>query len=460
MRWAPSALTAIGGFGVLVTILNVATTASIVLLVPDPPALRMTVADAAAALRGTSNGLERRSGPVQSGVRAPVLEQALARALDRPLSTVRVVWLGSSRERNPSTYIVVEPQNPGPRPSPPVVRYREAGQNESANAIAAPGPLLDALQGLSQPAFAAGVRQNNGEWVSVTPTRGSWGGWRLKIVVALGISLLLLAPLTWLFARRLTKPFRALAQAIDTGSEPPAAAGPRELREAGAAITALRSRVAAELEERLRMMIAVAHDLRTPLTSMRLRLEAVAEPQRTRLSRDAERMQAMIGDVLAFAQVTDARRQSVAVRPLVQAILDEMPSACTTMRLADGPDLSVSVVEEAFRRAVENLARNAIDYGGGGVVRLDKEGGEAVLKFSDDGPGIAEADRVRLVRPFERGETSRNRDTGGVGLGLSIVASFAAAHGGTLTLGAALGGGALVTLRLPTESDASFRAAG
>lgn len=446
MRRPPSALTAIGGFGVLVTILNVATTASIVLLVPEPPGLRMTVAEAAAALRGSSSGLERRAGPVQSGVRAPILEQALARALDRPLPEVRVVWLNPSPERSPSTYIVVEPQRPGPRRNPPVVHERVPAQNELVR-----DSLLNAMQVLPQPAFAAAVRQADGQWVNVAPVRGFWDGWRLKVLAALGASLLLLAPLAWLFARRLTKPFRALAHAIDTGSETPDVGGPRELRDAGAAITALRARVAAELEERLRMLIAVAHDLRTPLTSMLLRIEAVAEPQRTRLMRDAERMQTMIGDVLDFARVTDARKQRVAVRPLVQSVINDMAGAGRAVRLASGPDLDVFVAEEPFRRAIENLVRNAVDYGGGGVVAAERDGGEAVLTFSDNGPGIAEADRARLLRPFERGEASRSRKTGGVGLGLSIVASFVAAHAGTLALAEAPGGGTLVTVRLPID---------
>ena len=451
MRRPPSALTAIGGFGVLVTAISVATTASIVLLVPDPPALRMTVAAAAAALRGAPSSLERRDGPVQPGVRAPVLEQALAQALGRPLTEVRVVWLDTTKEHRPSSFIVVKPRADVAN-SPLVLRRREAGPNGSATAVMADNMLIRVLMTLPQPAFTAGVRREDGQWVSVAPAQGSWGGWRLKVLAALGTSLLLLAPLAWLFARRLTRPFRSLARAIDTGVEPPDVGGPRELRDASNAIVALRARLAGELEERLRMLVAVAHDLRTPLTSLRLRIEAVAEPQRTRMALDTDRMQAMIGDVLAFALATDAPRHTVAVRPIVEAAIADVPCASATVRLADGPDISVVVTEETFRRAIENLVRNAVDYAHGGIVHVQREGGDAVLTISDDGPGIAKAERARLMRPFERGEASRNRETGGVGLGLSIVASFVAAHGGSLTIGEAAGGGALVTLRLPTDT--------
>lgn len=452
MRRPPSALTAIGGFGVLVTALSVATTASIVLLLPDPPAVRMTVGEAAAALRGSPSSLERRDGPVEPGMRAPMLEQALAQAVGRPLAAVRVVWLDAVNDRLPSSFFVVKPRAGRPPPVRLVLRRRTAGPNGSATAVKVDDALVRVLVTLPQPAFAAAVRRTDGRWVSVAPPIRFWGGWRLKVLAALATSLLLLVPLAWLFARRLTRPFRALARAIDTGSEPPDLGGPRELRDASAAIVALRARVAGELEERLRMLVAVAHDLRTPLTSLRLRIEAVAEPGRTRMARDTDRMQAMIGDVLAFARIADAPRRPVWVRSVAAAAIADVAGASTTVRLAEDPDLSVVVVEDAFRRAVENLVRNAVDYAGGGTVRIFRDGAEAVLAISDDGPGIAAADRARLLRPFERGEASRNRDTGGVGLGLSIVASFIRAHGGSLALGDAPGGGALVTLRLPVAS--------
>lgn len=450
MTRAPSALTAIGGFSVAVAVLSVATTASIVLSMPDPPALRMTVADAAAALRGAPGGLEHCDGPVQPGVRAPLLEQALARTLDRPLAAVRVVWLDTSPERSPSSFVVVKPRAGLASPSHIVVRLRKAGPNGSATAIMAQDVLVRVLLTLPQPAFAASVRDDRGRWMSVAPLRRFWGGWHLKVLTALATSLLLLAPLAWLFARRLTRPFRALAAAIDSGGEPPRVHGPRELRDAAGAIVQLRARAAREAEERLRMLVAVAHDLRTPLTSLKLRIESVAEPQRTRMVADADRMQAMIHDVLAFARVADAPRRAVAVRAIVLETIADMPGASDRIRLRDGADGSVMVVEQAFRRALENLFRNAIDYAGGGWIDLCRDADAIVVKLEDAGPGIAAHDRARVMRPFERGDMSRNRDTGGVGLGLSIVHSFAELHGGSLLLNEAPGGGTIVLLRLPT----------
>ncbi|MDP9414467.1 MAG: HAMP domain-containing histidine kinase, partial [Pseudomonadota bacterium] len=203
-------------------------------------------------------------------------------------------------------------------------------------------------------------------------------------------------------------------------------------------------------KERARMLTAVAHDLRTPLTSLRLRIETVPEPQRARMVADADRLQVMIRDVLDFARTTDSPRQRVAVRPLLAQIIVDMPAASGALALTPGAEASILVVEQAFRRAVENLVRNAIDYAGGGRIELRRDDEAVVVEVIDKGPGIAAEDRERLLRPFERGEASRNRETGGVGLGLSIVQSFVELHGGSLMLGEAPGGGTIAALYLPS----------
>jgi signal transduction histidine kinase len=217
------------------------------------------------------------------------------------------------------------------------------------------------------------------------------------------------------------------------------------LQDAARAILHLRARLSAETDERLRMLTAVAHDLCTPLTSLKLRIEAVPEPQRTRMAADADRMGAMIADVLDYARTANASRHPVQVRTMVAEILADLP----TVRLMDGPEVTVIAVEPAFRRAVENLVRNAEDYAGGGRVEIATEDDTAIVRVIDAGPGIPPADRARLLRPFERGDASRSRDTGGVGLGLSIVQTFADLHGGALSLDEAEGGGTIAMLAVP-----------
>lgn len=445
----PSALTAIGGFSVAIALLSVAITASIVLLMPDPPAVRLTLADAAAALRGADNGLSRSIGPPPAGSSNPVQQQVLARALGRPVADVRVAWLDpAARRPAPRGEVIVLAASRGarhPLPSGAMLLRMKGGQPMRVVDRLPDGPLGMVLLRLPQPAFAAGVRLSDGRWLTVRPASSLLGGWRWKVLVALAVSLVVLAPLVWIFARRLTRPFRVLARAIDAGLDPPQAQGPRELQEAAGAILQLRTRLAAESEERLRMLTAVAHDLRTPLTSLKLRLEAVAEPQRARMVADANRMQAMIADVLDFARTADAARRPVGVREVVADVVADAPA----MTLDAGPEVTVCVVEGGLRRAVENLVRNAVDHAGGGRIAVARRGDRAVIEVVDTGPGIAPADRDRLLRPFERGDASRNRDTGGVGLGLSIVQGFAERHGGTLELAEAPGGGTVARLVLP-----------
>jgi signal transduction histidine kinase len=163
------------------------------------------------------------------------------------------------------------------------------------------------------------------------------------------------------------------------------------------------------------------------------------------MAADADRMGAMIADVLDYARTANAPRHPVQVRTMVAEIVGDMP----TVRLMDGPEVTVIAVEAAFRRAIENLVRNAEDYAGGSRVEVTHEDDIAIVRVVDAGPGIPPADRARLLRPFERGDASRSRDTGGVGLGLSIVQTFADLHGGTLSLDEAEGGGTIATLAVP-----------
>ncbi|WP_294299810.1 HAMP domain-containing sensor histidine kinase [uncultured Sphingomonas sp.] len=455
----PSALTAIGGFSVAIAVLSVVITASIVLLMPDPPAVRMSVAEAAQALRGGETKLERSIGPAPEGSSAKLLQPVLARMLGRPPENVRVVWANDSKL--PDGGMIVFTASKGAGVPPPKLIWPGGTPPKGAVVIRRSGTLptrmigstwsnpivTDLLQALPQPAFVAGVRLADGRWLTVAPRSPIFAGWRMKGLAALAACLAVLAPLVWLFARRLTRPFRALAVAIDAGDDPPQAQGPRELQEAAGAIVQLRTRLAAEADERMRMLTAVAHDLRTPLTSLRLRIESAPEPQRSRMIADADRMQAMIADVLDYARIATAPRQTVALRALIADILADLPQ----VTLMDGAEPTVVAIEPALRRALENLIRNAIDYAGGGRIELARDGGRAVVRVIDAGPGIPAEDRARLLRPFERGDASRNRDTGGVGLGLSIVQNVAAQHGGTLTLTDAPGGGTIATLRLPVS---------
>jgi len=457
MRRPPSALLAIGGFGVAVAALSVMATAAVVLLAPQPPGLRISAAEAILALRSESPGFSRQSSAEPPpGVRAPMLEQTIAAGIGRSPDDVRVVWLEgvwreASRARgSASGQAATAGRETAVGETGAVVFFQRQHGQMPAGAPAAMlagsrSPLLD----MPLPAFSASVRQTDGRWLSIRPVRPWLGGWQLTVLLALAASLLLLAPVAWLFARRLTRPFRALARALDDDAVQLPDDGPRELREAAAAITAMRRRLAIETTERARMLTAIAHDLRTPLTGLRLRIETAPEPQRARMIADVERMQAMIGEVLSFARDEAAPPERVEVRALVGEILADLAAPPEVVRLSPGDAAWVTVGASSLRRAVENLVRNALEYAGSCTVHVRSVDAAVQVSVVDAGPGIPPGDRERLLRPFERGDASRNRGTGGAGLGLSIVQDFASRHRGAVTLTEADDGGVVATLSLP-----------
>ena len=450
MKKAPSALMLIGGFGVAVAMLSVATTATIVILSPSPPALRMTAGDAIAALRDPMPGFERSVMVVPpAGMRIPSLEKLIASELHTAPASVRVTWAEDAN--HPTDADAYKGKSSGATfPAGEAVIFEQRGPNlfEKVGSDTSTGSRK-ALVELVRPAFTLSVRQKNGQWLTAGLERPLLGVWQRNILMSLGITLLMLVPLAWIFARRLTRPFRALADALGERAEALPQEGPRELREAASAIDAMRDRLAKEAGERARMLTAIAHDLRTPLTGLRLRIEAAPEPQRTRMVADVERMQTMIGEVLTFARDAAAPAELIDVRRLLDDVVREMQGDGIELCVMDGDHPRVSAPASALRRAIENLLQNAIDYAGGGVVSVERVARSVRIAIADKGPGIPVADRERLLRPFERGDASRNRNTGGAGLGLSIVREFAARHRGDLTLTDAPGGGTLVILDLP-----------
>ena len=341
-------------------------TAGIVLLLPDPPVESMTLSQAADALHGHASALQRHDGPPSKGVPAPLLQHALARTLHQPASSVEVVWLDSSPSHPFVPSSDRKPGSEGLGNVPFVFKGNGLGIPTSegvtlrmgqAQALQLTDTRFDGiLLSLPQPPFAASMRDARGRWETVYPRQSFLGGWRLKVLIAMAVSLLLLAPLAWLFARRFTRPFRALADAIRQNRDVPMAEGPSELRDAAGAIVQLRSRLARDADERMRMLTAIAHDLRTPLTALKLRIESVAEPQRMRMAADADRMQAMIQEVLTFTRAAAAPRATVSVHSTVAEIIAALPPIDKKVTLSGGADISVTVVEAAFCRALENLA--------------------------------------------------------------------------------------------------------
>jgi signal transduction histidine kinase len=202
------------------------------------------------------------------------------------------------------------------------------------------------------------------------------------------------------------------------------------------------------------MLAAISHDLRTPLTRMRLRTEMMDDgEQRSKMLSDLQEMEDMVGATLAFARDENADEPS---RPLdLASLLDTIAADARDMEqpvtLDACPSITVLMRPRALKRAIVNIVDNAIRYGGRTELSLTRDREEAVIRIADHGPGITVAERENVLRPFYRCEGSRSRDTGGIGLGLSIASDTINAHGGTLALSETPGGGLTVEVRLPAS---------
>ncbi|WP_312710586.1 ATP-binding protein, partial [Stenotrophomonas sp.] len=266
---------------------------------------------------------------------------------------------------------------------------------------------------------------------------------------------LLLAPLATWAARRIGRPLRRLA---DASAEVTLHAmtrlpddGPREVQVLASAINAGRERLRDQAQDMTRMLAAVAHDLRTPLTGLRLRAESAPPAQAARMVADIERMNAMIEQVLDYAR---GELEPASMRPVeMGALLDDCVQSARLRGVQIHADLPAHLPWHGdallLRRALDNLIDNAARYAGAVEVAVQRTAEALWVDVADRGPGIPEAEKARLLQPFQRHETSRNRSTGGTGLGLAVVQGAVRQHGGQLQLVDRPGGGLIVRLCFP-----------
>ena len=243
-------------------------------------------------------------------------------------------------------------------------------------------------------------------------------------------------------ARGLILPLRAFAKAAEGFSPDGAIAllperGPHEIRAAAIAFNRMRERIKRLVQDRVRMLAAMGHDLRTPITRLRLRSDLIAdEVLRAQMLSDLDRMQTMVESVLVFLRDGQSREAETMIdlASSLQTICDQFADLGHDVRY-DGPDhLAIMARPDALHRAVTNLVDNAVRYGGQARLRL-ASAADVTITIEDDGPGIPEALKEAMFEPFVRGDAARGmNEATGFGLGLSIARAAVAANGGTLTL--------------------------
>ncbi len=272
----------------------------------------------------------------------------------------------------------------------------------------------------------------------------------------LGTSLVLLT-VAILFLRNQIKPILRLAEAADSLGKgrptPPdfRPRGAREVRQAAQAFIEMRDRIERHVEQRTTMLAGVSHDLRTVLTRFKLQLAMFEEsPELDAMHSDVDEMKAMLEDYVAFAK-GDAGEDIV--RTDIAEVLAEVQSQThsrneVSVDIKERP-LVVPLRRHAFKRAVANLVNNAARFADHIAVSASKENGSLVVEVEDDGPGIPEAEREHVFRPFYRLDDARNQDAGSTGLGLAIARDIARIHGGDITLGQSRLGGLKAVLTVP-----------
>lgn len=292
--------------------------------------------------------------------------------------------------------------------------------------------------------------------LEITPGMKPVAAW-LPFVFILQVILLLVC--TWLAVRLATRPLSTLAAAADAMT--PAADGPRmsqdgptEVARAAKAFNTMQERIARHLKERLQILAAISHDLQTPITRMRLRVEALDEsPEQQRILDDLRELEHLVKEGVAYARSAHGGSETpvkLELGAFLESLVFDYQDVGQPVTMVGRAQVTTTVRPQALRRVLSNLIDNAIKYGGSAEVELQRTADDGLaITVSDRGPGIPDDELEQVLQPFYRIESSRNRNTGGAGLGLAIGAQLIASIGGQLTLANREGGGLRATIVLP-----------
>jgi signal transduction histidine kinase len=327
-----------------------------------------------------------------------------------------------------------------------VVLRREVAEDEPAQRrIARQTRTLGQRHGPEpRQVLVAGVERPGRGWLVArvfVPTGERW-----IVLGLLGQTLLIylvLVSAIALILRRITRPLAALTDRLERFAETRSIdgqldpQGPNDVRRLIVAHNAMEARIAALLDEKDVMLGAIGHDLKTPLAALRVRIESVEDDaERERMAATIEDITRSLDDILSLARVgrpSDPREQSE-LSALVASVVEEFEDMGEAVELGDTTRIAFPLRATWLRRALRNLVGNALRYGKRARVAVSREDGFAVIRIEDDGPGIPDRDIARMMEPFTRGEPSRNTETGGAGLGLTLARAIAEQHGGALEL--------------------------
>ena len=311
---------------------------------------------------------------------------------------------------------------------------------------------------LLPPDLMISTRLHDGRWLNVgLAVPDPPPHWTPATLLATAVTATALSLIVILMVRRISRPMAELAAAAERlgrGEAVPAIAehGPLDIRQTMRAFNRMRGRLQRFVQDRTRMLAAISHDLRTPITTLRLRAEFVDDEEtRAKILETLDEMQRMIEATLAFAREEAAAEdtRTVDLAALVESVAADLVDLGREVAFSGPERLPYACRPDGLKRAVRNLIENAVAYGE--RARVELESGTAAIRISieDDGPGIPEADFERVFAPFVRLEESRSRETGGIGLGMAIARSIVRGHGGDIELANRAEGGLRIVISLP-----------
>jgi len=329
-----------------------------------------------------------------------------------------------------------------------------------------PDHAVKALRFAGNRGFGFRSQLGDGTWLNAAfyqHDKQAW--WASDSLMSLALTALVLALIGGFIARWIARPLRDLATAAEAFGRgenlpPLPEAGPEEVARTARSFNTMQRRLHRFVEDRTKMLAAIGHDLRTPLTSLKLRTEFVnnEDVQRRMLSTIGE-IEAMTEAAIAFAQgqATNEETRPIELEALVGSICDDLADLGHPATFVEGAKITYRCRPAGLRRAVRNLIENAVRYGGEAKVHIRQTAWSVDIVVEDSGPGIPEEMREKVFAPFFRLETSRSRETGGIGLGLSIARAVARQHGGDISFCDG-GSGMQTVMSLPRDGVAFARA--
>lgn len=368
-----------------------------------------------------------------------------------------------------SLYGVAEPVVSASRPRGMMVSMaqRMMSQNSMMNDMAqqmmGQSAMMHGFGGLGP---SAGFRElqvalplRDGQWLTFsTSLPDSGGAFSLRFLVSMGIMAVITILVTIWVVRRVTAPLTALSKAAlrlgeDLNAPPMSEVGTVETRQAAHAFNAMQARLRGMIDDRTKMLAAISHDFRTPLTLLRLRVENVEDPvEREKMLSTIADLDAMVAATLEFASggARQAPRRPTDLTALIASITDDLADGGLPVSMGAAQPIIYECDPATLKRALTNLIDNAVKYGGCAEVAIRETSRGIEITIDDTGPGVPEEELAHVFEPLYRLESSRSRETGGMGLGLAIALSIIRAHGGQLTLSNRGEGGLRALIYFPT----------